>query len=375
MKNYKWFYKDKNFVSKLDKEKLVKFYNSTFNYKLGWEPQPNSRKKESIGEHKYGFLRFDDLSRRLDPNLKLDDSNYAIFGDSFALSRQVKDNSTLAFYLGKMLDKYVPNYGVGNYGIDQAFLRYKKYKKKLINKHIIYIVVPETIVRINTKWRHLHETGNIFGFKPKFKLNKQNNLLLDKNPIYSFSDYEKIFNEFRNNNSELTNDTMYKLRFKEEAFNFSNLFGLKISIINKLFEYLEWLIKKSYLNKISDPDGLTIRMKSNSRFTNRCYSIFETKELFTKLILEINSFHKGNMSIFILPQLSDFKINTQKTQKYFEQIRKKYNIRIFDAKNFLLKELGSIKEIELIYVEKGFGGHLNKKGNFIIAKWIRSLIK
>ena len=52
MNEYKWFYTNKNYISKINQEKLNKFYNSTFNYELGWEPLPNSKKKESLGNGK-----------------------------------------------------------------------------------------------------------------------------------------------------------------------------------------------------------------------------------------------------------------------------------------------------------------------------------
>tara|TARA_B100001027_G_scaffold216926_1_gene195180 strand:+ start:444 stop:1571 length:1128 start_codon:yes stop_codon:yes gene_type:complete len=374
LKNYKWIYKNKNYLTEIDQKKLTKFYNSTYDFELGWEPIPNSRKEEFFEGGHIGVLQFDNFARRLDPNQNFEESNYAIFGDSYALSRQVNEKETISHYLGKILKKYVPNYGVGNYGIDQAYLRYKKYRESLYNKHILYIVVPESIVRINTRWRHLHETGNIFGFKPKFRIDKDDNLIIDKNPIKEFSDYQKNFNSFINKQSELNNDPMYRLRFSEEAINFSNLIRLRTSSYSKLFEYLEWLIMRNSLEKISDPYGLTIRMKSNAKFTNKCYSNLETKNLFKKLILEINSFQKGNLSIFILPQLSDLKINNIKRKEFFESIKDQYNIRIFDATKFLTEEIGSVKNAESLYVEKGYGGHFNKKGNRLIAQWISSLI-
>lgn len=373
-KKYNWFYKNENFINKVNQIQLNKFFNSTFDYELGWEPLANSKKKESIGNDQDVFLKFDYLKRRIDPNQNLVDSNFAIFGDSYALSRQVKEDETIAYYLGKELKKYVPNYGVGNYGIDQAFLRYRKYHRQLKKKHILYIVVPESIVRINTRWRHLHETGNTFGFKPKFKIKNQKQLILEKNPIKSFSDYEKIFNSFKEGDSELINDPMFKLRFKEEAFNLSNLIGFKISTFYKILELIEWCLKRRFLESISDPNGLSIRMRSNSRFTNKCYSNLEMKNLLTQLILKINSEHKREMSIFFVPQLSDLKINNSRREKYIENLRNLYNIKIYDATKLFTKEIGSLKNAESLYVEKGFGGHLNKNGNLLIARWIKSLI-
>ena len=41
-------------------------------------------------------------------------------------------------------------------------------------------------------------------------------------------------------------------------------------------------------------------MKSNSKFTNKCYALKETKELLEKLILEIKDKTRNNMSILVV---------------------------------------------------------------------------
>ena len=374
MNNYKWLYSKTNFLTKVEFKKLEKFFYSTFDYELGWEPEANTQKKEFFAKKQQGLLRFDDLRRRYDPNYFKKESKYVIFGDSFALSRQVSEFHTIAHQLGNKKNNFIPNYGVGNYGLDQAYLRFLKYKSFLKHKHILFIIVPETIVRINTRWRHFHETGNIFGFKPKFFLNNRNEILLQENPIKDFADYEIIFNEFVQNKSFLINDTMYKIRFREEAINFYNLIKLKRETFSKVIEYFEWIIKRNQLIKISDIEGLTIRMKSNSKFTNKCYSLKETKDLLEKLILEIKDKTRNNMSILVVPQLSDLKINCTSRETFFKSIRDRHNVRIYDSTNYLIKKMGSIKNIDSLYVEKGYGGHLNEKGNKLISDWIEELI-
>lgn len=375
MKNYKWIYTKDNFLPYVQDIKLKKFFNSTFNFDLGWEPLANSEKNEYYENKKIGKLKFDHESRRFDPNEKNKISNYVVFGDSYALSRQVNESETIAHFLGNAHNQYFPNYGVGNYGLDQAYLRYLKYESLLKDKHAIFIIVPETIVRINTRWRHFHETGNIFGFKPMFSINKNYDLLLNKNPIENFSDYEIIFSNFVNQNSFLIDDPMYKLRFEEEAVNLKNLFKLKIATFSKLIEYGEWLIKNRYLKSIDDVYGMSIRMKSNSKFTNKCYSTKQTKALLEKLILEIKKRTRNNMSIFVIPQLSDLKIDFSKRKYFFKKLRDIHNVKVYDCSDYLIQKMGSRKKIDLLYVEKGFGGHLNKKGNFIISQWIKELIK
>ena len=374
MNNYQWLYSKTNFLTKVEFKKLEKFFYSTFNHELGWEPLPNTQKEEFFANKQLGLLKFDNLGRRFDPNYVKKESKYVIFGDSYALSRQVSEYETIAHKLGNKINNYIPNYGVGNYGLDQAYLRFLKYKNFLRGKHILFIIVPETIVRINTRWRHFHETGNIFGFKPKFFLNNQNEILLQENPIRNFCDYQVLFDEFIQNKSFLFNDTMYKIRFKQEAVNILNLLKLRPGTFAKLIEYFEWIIKRNHLKKISDIQGLTIRMKSNSKFTNKCYSFKDTKYLFEKLILEIKDKTNNNMSILIIPQLSDLKINCTSRDIFFKSMRDLHNVGIYDSTNYLIKKMGSIKNIDSLYVEKGYGGHLNEKGNKLISDWIEEFI-
>tara|TARA_B100000401_G_scaffold372987_1_gene272225 strand:- start:167 stop:679 length:513 start_codon:yes stop_codon:yes gene_type:complete len=168
---------------------------------------------------------------------------------------------------------------------------------------------------------------------------------------------------------------MYKIRFREEAVNLFNLFRLRPGTISKIVEYFEWIIKRNKLKKISDLEGLTIRMKSNSKFTNKCYSLQDTKHLLEKLILEIQYETKNNMSIFVIPQLSDLKINCTSRESFFKSIRARHNVRIYDSTNYLIKKMGSTKNIDSLYVEKGYGGHLNQKGNKLISDWIEELIE
>ena len=85
-------------------------------------------KKEFFANKQLGLLKFDNLGRRFDPNYVKKESKYVIFGDSYALSRQVSEYETIAHQLGNKINNYIPNYGVGNYGLDQAYLRFLKYK-------------------------------------------------------------------------------------------------------------------------------------------------------------------------------------------------------------------------------------------------------
>ena len=86
------------------------------------------------------------------------------------------------------------NFGVGNYGLDQAFLRLKKQIKKDDKSKIILLgVCPETIRRNLSLWKHFFEFGNIFNFKPRYAKDRLNNkTILETNPIKSFNDYNNL---------------------------------------------------------------------------------------------------------------------------------------------------------------------------------------
>ena len=115
-------------------------------------------------------------------------------------------------------------------------------------------------------------------------------------------------------------------------------------------------------------------MKSNSKFANKCYSFKDTKYLLEKLILEIKDKTNNNMSILVIPQLSDLKINCTSRNIFFKSMRDRHNVRIYDSTNYLITKMGSIKNIDSLYVEKGYGGHLNEKGNKLISDWIEEFI-
>ena len=81
----------------------------------------------------------------------------------------MNNDETWECFLEKFINEGVKNYGVGNYGLDQSFLKYLK--KKILKKEIIiFNVVPETIARIRSYWKHYREFGNTLAFKPVVKI-------------------------------------------------------------------------------------------------------------------------------------------------------------------------------------------------------------
>ena len=53
----------------------------------------------------------------------------------------------------------IRNYGVGNFGVDQAILKYINLPNNNEADHIILSFVPETILRVHSYWKHYIEFG------------------------------------------------------------------------------------------------------------------------------------------------------------------------------------------------------------------------
>ena len=164
----------------------------------------------------------------------------SVFGDSFAFCRYVNDDETWENFLEKKIKSNVYNYGVGNYGIDQSFLKYIRYNKKLKNKIVIFNVVPETIARISSYWKHYREFGNIMAFKPVYLL-KNHKLILKKNLLKKGLPQEKKIYKILNEVKKY--DFFYKKKFLKNIFKFPYIFSFlmnfkkNILLFNNLILY------------------------------------------------------------------------------------------------------------------------------------------
>ena len=177
-KDFQWIIEKKDEKPRFDKNKLKKFFKNSFHKNYGWDRKPLSSGFEYT--HKKTKFRISKEGYR--GNSKFKKNLISVFGDSFAFCRYVNDNMTWESILEKKLGQSVFNFGIGNFGLDQSFLKYLEFKNKIKSQVIIFNFVPETIARINSYWKHYREFGNIYAFKPLIEI-KKNNLIILKNLI------------------------------------------------------------------------------------------------------------------------------------------------------------------------------------------------
>ena len=148
-----------------------------------------------------------------------------LFGDSFVFCRYSKNENTWQSQLGILNSYNVLNLGVGNYGLDQIYLKYKKTKLPKNIKTIFIGFVPETLSRCLCSWKHYHEFNNVYAFKPKFIRHKKG-LKLINNPIENKKSFNKI-NEIINNLKNI--EFFYKKKFLKYKLTFPYVFSLFIN--------------------------------------------------------------------------------------------------------------------------------------------------
>ena len=351
-----WVITNKDEYPIFNEKKIETFLKKTYNFYLGWNWKPNSihieksyNKKNKIYFGKYGERKGLASSKK-----KI---NHASFGDSFVFCRFVKNNQTWQEQISKMNHFKILNFGVGNYGLDQIYLKYLNTELSKKIKTVYIGFVPETLSRCLCSWKHYHEFNNIYGFKPKFFLHKNKPKLIN-NPIVNTKSFQNIYKII---NTLKKKEFFYKEKFRKYKLEFPftfNIFLNPIYNVNLLFysilkilcinenKIYEFIIKRNCLS-----NDIYFRKKNN-------------KILIKKLMLKIKKLsQRRNHKVFfiIFPQKYDLMISKKNYQKFFSKLKKDFNIidltKIFETNN-----------LNDIYLPDQYGAHLTPYGNHIVAK-------
>lgn len=138
----------------------------------GWAFRPNStRQGGSFTINGAGFRSRRDFDQKPpDDRLRI-----ALFGDSFTAGDDVSDDEVWGFLLERELHAAgiraeVLNFGVGAYGMGQAYLRWRHLGKDFSPDIVIFGLQPENLKRNANVFRQLlHRSGPAFS-KPRFAL-------------------------------------------------------------------------------------------------------------------------------------------------------------------------------------------------------------
>lgn len=200
----------------IEESDLSKF--SSFDSELGWERQANQERKTDVGGTnpddpgaETAVFSTDNYGSRV-CNMSRSNSNFTVatYGDSYCACREVGDNESFQNYLSKDLGVHVSNYGVGNYGLDQALLRAKRRFDQDPAEYVILASADSvTVDRLLSAWKHYFEFGNTFAVKPRYKF-VDGDLKLISTPI--------------TDRSELLNLENYKDYLRNNDYHYENWF-------------------------------------------------------------------------------------------------------------------------------------------------------
>ena len=365
-KHIKWVLTKKKLSELFNEKKFLNFKKKNFNFKLGWDKKSNFKNYDYLNGKKI-FYSIDKKGYRSSKFSKK--SNKVIsYGDSYTFCRQVNNEHTWQEFISKQNNVFVSNFGVGNYGLDQAYLKYLNKSKKPNGKIIIFGIVPETICRIQSSWKHYLEFGNIHGFKPYCRL-KNNKIIIKPNPLKKETKIYEIDNVI--NKTKLF-DRFYRDKYLKYLLKFPYLISFIKNYDFNLRIFYKILISRilGKNHKLQD-EIFPIVMRSNIKVSHSLYEEEYSKKLLKELIIKINNqISKKNKCYFVIfPQLFDLKLLTrEKYQKFYKNLNKKINV--IDLTTYFLNK----KNYEKLFINDKYGGHLNKKGNKFVANKIQKYL-
>jgi hypothetical protein len=364
-RRFPWLIMSKDWLPKLGAESIDKFMSQSFSQTLGWEPRTNTTGHDGI---RGGDVKFhiNDVGARLNPGFEEKVPSISVFGDSFAFCRLVNDFQTWPHYLSKELSQNIENFGVGNYGLDQAVLRFKEKLPEMTSNKVILCIVPETIVRIQCRWKHYFEYGNILAFKPVYRLAKTT-LVLEPNPIQGRQDLTNL--------AKVAKTLRKKDRFFVEKFSKETLtFPFTISVLKNARRNIPLLFHILTGGEVGWQRAFDIILRGNKRVVEQLYEEKKSQNLLTALIKHFTEVAKSNCKvpiIVVIPQWHDLAFAKGGSLYYREVFENacRDDALFIDCADFMIRE-----SLTDLFVKGQLGPHISARGNQLIAKEVAKLL-
>ncbi len=378
--DFQWLItKDSDLFACPNKESAKRFFESSFDKELGWDRKPNTQKKEivkTIGEYRPNAIEtsysINSQGARNNKGHEALPVLVSSYGDSFAFSRHVNDDETWQWFLSEKTRTNVLNFGVGNYGADQALLRFKRHHEESPAAITLFMVVPETISRVLNIWKHYSEYGNLLGFKGRYKLESSGTLDWINNPIHSIDDYDNIQSIASGIQKE---DDCYKLRFKKDLLKRPYLLNI-LKRPNRHLRLLYLLFKRKRELKRANAKESVINapwafiLQQNREFIKTLYASSRHRSLLKKILIAFKhaAIERGTKPVFIMaPYLHDlYDANDGRCayQSFIEELS--LELPVLDLTTHMVQ----LDNFEELYVSDFFGAHFSPKGNKIAAEKI-----
>lgn len=369
---FQWLITDKKDRSPhIDPAGLEKFLSDGFDPELGWVRKPNTSHAET-GRFGKTEWHTNEIGSRFNPGHEHLPVKISCFGDSFTFCRQVNDDETWEFYLSQFSQTNVRNWGVGNHGIDQSYLRLIRENERYPSETVIVAVVPDTISRILSTWKHYYEYGNTFGFKPRFVLT-ENGLELLPNPIDEKDKFFKLYDYF---SLLQKSDYFYVNKFMKEIIKFPYVF----SVLKNPKRNLPLIFYNCIALLTGQHEAFAARAKQKIMDINldwrlKLYNDPNAVELLVQIILKISEYCSSrgiSLIVAFLPQKDDI-LHIRENHHFYLPVIERLSsvVPVID----LAPELLQIEDLEQYYSDDSiYGGHFSKYGNQLVAQRLWAML-
>ena len=158
---------------------------------LGWRYR-GDRPDSVNGSNAWGARGRREYSPRPRPHM----TRVAAFGNSFVYGNEVADRDNWAAQLEHLYPNVeVLNFGVGGYGLDQAYLRFLS-EGAAHGSHVTLLgFAPDDLGRLVNVYRRFRSSDELPLFKPRFREGPDCSLELLPNPATSASFYERLLHD------------------------------------------------------------------------------------------------------------------------------------------------------------------------------------
>ena len=220
------------------------------------------------------------------------------------------------------------------------------------------MVVPETICRIQSMWKHYSEYGNTFAFKPRFVL-CGDKLLYKKNLVDKKEKYQKYIDHL---NEIKKNDFFYKTKFKRDILTFPYTISLARSFSRNV--PLVGALLKAKFSRSPEVKSRPFKMivERNQIISMSLYFDSPSKNLLEALVHygeTVANQHGSEFLFCMVPQLQDIEL-IKHHGRYYGPLLKRLSqfTNILDLTDLLICQ----RDVRRCYTDDMYGGHLSEYG-------------
>lgn len=158
----------RDYLSEVPDEKIERFRRYTYDPELGWDVFPGTLRTDTNTVGLEWTYSINEAGGR-GPLPNEQPALLSAYGCSYTFGHEVDDDQTWPHYLSGLVDAPVLNFGVGTFGMDQAFLKLtRNFENDLRTPAVVYTVWSGNLPRLLNTYRPFFrpETGFKLGFKP-----------------------------------------------------------------------------------------------------------------------------------------------------------------------------------------------------------------